>query len=131
MKLIVQRTHGTKGYTAGTLSIDDVYFCDTLEDEERAEKVAAETAIPPGHYKVIIDMSLRFKRLMPLILNVPNFSGVRIHNGNTSKDTEGCILVGESLRHDFVGHSVVTFQMLMARLNDATKRKEVITIEII
>jgi hypothetical protein len=131
MKLTVQRTHGTKGFTAGELSIDGEYFCDTMEDEERAEKIAGETAIPLGHYKVIIDMSIRFKRLMPLILNVPNFAGVRIHNGNTPKDTEGCILVGESLRPDFVGHSVVTFQMLMARLNDAVKRKDIITIEIL
>lgn len=84
MKLTVKRQHGTKGYTHGQLFIDDVYFCDTMEDEERAVKVQDETAIPLGHYKVIIDMSLRFKRLMPLILNVPNFTGVRIHNGNYS-----------------------------------------------
>lgn len=130
MKLTLQRKHGTTGYTHGTLSIDGVYFCDTLEDQERTEKIKGETAIPCGHYKVTVDMSIRFKRFMPLIHNVPNFEGVRIHNGNTDKDTEGCILVGEYLRDGFITKSRDTFQALMKRINEV-RAKDVITIEII
>ena len=56
MKLLLKRTHGTKKYTHGQLFIDDVYFCDTLEDQEREVKIHGETAIPCGTYKVILTM---------------------------------------------------------------------------
>lgn len=71
------------------------FFCYTLEDEKRADglKVYGETAIPNGIYNVKLTMSNRFKRIMPLLLDVKGFSGVRIHGGNTSKDTHGCPLV--------------------------------------
>lgn len=82
MILSVKRTHGTHGYTHGKLSIDGEYFCETMEDQERTTKVAGATAIPCGNYKVVVDMSTRFGRLMPHILNVPNFEGIRIHSGN-------------------------------------------------
>lgn len=116
MKLSVERTHGTKQWTHGKLYINGVYFCDTLEDEERTVKLPRETAIPCGTYKVIINMSNRFKKLMPLLIAVPNFEGVRIHNGNTKDHTEGCILVGKKLKEGFVGNSKSTFKDLMSRL---------------
>lgn len=116
MKLTLKREHGTKDYTHGKLYINDVYFCDTIEDQERDVKVQNETAIPVGTYKVIINMSTRFKKLMPLLLNVPNFAGIRIHSGNTKADTEGCILVGKKLKDGFVGNSRSTFKELMSRL---------------
>ena len=130
MILSVKRTHDTQGYTHGKLSIDGEYFCETMEDMERTTKVAGATAIPCGNYKVIIDMSTRFKRLMPHILNVPNFEGIRIHSGNTEADTEGCLLVGEPLRDDFITHSRDTFAILFKRMNDALADSDVITIEI-
>ena len=91
----VVRTFKGSEYTIGKLYIDDNYFCDTLEDVVRSgEKVYGQTAIPAGKYKVKKTYSPRFKKKLPEILNVPGFSGVRIHSGNTAKDTEGCLLLG-------------------------------------
>lgn len=130
MKLELKRRHGTSKYTLGTLYIDGHYFCETLEDQEREEKIPHETAIPLGTYKVVINMSIRFKRLMPLLLNVPNFEGIRIHAGNTDKDTDGCILVGRESKVNFIKDSRVTYTELMAKLNMAVQNKEQIEITI-
>lgn len=126
MIITLIRKVGTKGFTEGKLYLDGVYFCDTIEDEERAKKVQNKTAIPKGKYSVIINMSNRFKKLMPLLLNVPNYTGVRIHSGNTSEDTEGCILVGKKLKDGFVTKSRDTFKLLMKKLEG----QKDITIEI-
>lgn len=94
MKITVKRTFKGPEYTIGKLYIDGAYFCDTLEDTVRKVKIAGKTAIPAGTYKVKKTMSPRFKKILPEILNVPNFSGVRIHSGNTAADTDGCLLLG-------------------------------------
>ena len=117
MNLLLKRAHGTKDYTHGQLFIDNIYFCDALEDQERENKILGETAIPCGTYKVILTISNRFKRLMPLLVNVPNFSGIRIHNGNTKDHTEGCILVGKKIKDGFIGESKITFKALMKKLH--------------
>ena len=94
---IYRHTYNTKGdrNIIGDLFVDGVFFCHTLEDEKRADglKVYGETAIPSGTYNVILNRSNRFKRIMPLLLDVPKFKGIRIHGGNTSKDSHGCPLV--------------------------------------
>lgn len=100
MKLTLNRIFKGESYTIGKLYIDGVYYCDTLEDKVRnlpaEKKVMQETAIPPGEYMVIVNVSPKFKRELPRLLNVPYFDGILIHRGNTPKDTSGCILVGEN-----------------------------------
>lgn len=127
MKLLLKRLHRTNKTTIGELYVDGVFECYTLEDIEREVKIKSETAIPKGKYKVVITMSNRFKRRLPLLLNVPNFEGIRIHTGNTNHDTEGCILVGQSRGKDFVGGSRKSFSKLFSKME---KEKD-ITIEII
>lgn len=96
MNLLLKRIALKPEYTIGKLYIDGQYFCDTLEDTVREKKIAGKTAIPEGTYQVIVNRSPKFKRDLPLLLDVPNFEGIRIHRGNTVKDTSGCILVGEN-----------------------------------
>lgn len=123
MLITVKRYDFKDTYTVGRLYIDDVYFCYTLEDKVRqGEKVNGQTAIPNGTYSVIIDLSTRFGKQLPHILNVPNFTGVRIHPGNTSKDTEGCILLGKTYDgKDFIGNSKATFDVFFDKLKQAKK----------
>jgi len=84
-------------WTLGSLYIDGVRFCSTLEDTVRAPgiKVPGHTAISEGTYPVSLSVSNRFKKLLPLVEKTPGFSGIRFHGGNTSADSEGCILVAE------------------------------------
>jgi len=108
MKIKITRLALKPLYTIGKLYIDGKYFCDTLEDRDRglrqntplAEinriKVMHETAIPTGTYKVVVNMSPTKKRILPRLLDVPGFSGILIHRGNTANDSSGCILVGEN-----------------------------------
>lgn len=123
MKITLKRYEFKDTYTVGHLYIDDVYFCYTLEDKVReGEKVNGQTAIPVGTYNVIIDVSTRFGKQLPHVLNVPNFTGVRIHTGNTSKDTEGCILLGKTYDgKDFIGNSKAAFDVFFDKLKQATK----------
>ena len=119
MKLHVKRLHKTDNSTIGELTIDGIFQCYTLEDVEREVKIKSETAIPKGTYKVIINKSNRFKRLLPLLLDVKGFEGIRIHSGNTNHDTEGCILVGETRGKDFVGKSRKAFDKLFEKMKKA------------
>lgn len=107
MKLELKRIALHDTYTIGKLYIDGVYFCDTIEDEVRdlnkngvfdngEFKVKGETAIPYGTYEVVWAYSPRFKRYTPRLLNVKSFTGVLIHGGNTARDTEGCIILGQN-----------------------------------
>lgn len=99
MVLKVKRIYKCDKYTIGKLYINDEYFSDTLEDKVRIlnsyeDKVYGETAIPIGVYKVILSYSNRFKCILPEVLDVMFFKGIRIHSGNTAEDSSGCILVG-------------------------------------
>jgi hypothetical protein len=103
------------------LLIDGKFYYYTLEDMYREKKVKGVTAIPYGTYEVIINFSNRFQKPMPLLLNVPNFEGIRIHNGNTAEHTEGCILVGFTKSKDFIGNSKSAFVQFMPKLQAGLK----------
>ena len=108
--------------TIGDLFINEEFICNTLEDVYREEKIANETCIPYGNYDIIINMSPKYKRLMPRLLNVPNFEGILIHSGNTVKDTAGCILVGTRKENTLV-NSRDTFNKLFNRLQNYSNIK--------
>ena len=92
-------TTGGEANNIGDFFIDGEFFCYSLEDQIRYDdkKVYGKTAIPDGRYKVVLTVSNRFKRIMPLLLDVPNFSGVRLHGGNTAEDSHGCPLIAFNL----------------------------------
>lgn len=124
MTLLVLREPTVEGTTFGSLYIDGHRFCDTLEDPIREVagvpvekwKIKGETAIPAGAYPLVLSQSLRFARLLPEVLNVPGFVGIRIHAGNTIADTEGCLLVGSARTGRAVTGSRVMLEKLMLRL---------------
>ena len=119
MKLLVKRVAQRDTYTIGKMYIDGAYFADTLEDKVRPDgvKVYGETAIPAGTYKFIMSESSRFKKVLPLLLNVPMFEGIRIHGGNDAIDTHGCILVGINDAVGQIHQSQVTLSKLIDRIN--------------
>lgn len=125
MQIQVFRQASSARSTLGEMHIDGQFECFTLEDVVRPVKVKGMTAIPAGSYEVIISFSERFKRLLPLLLNVPNFDGVRIHAGNTDADTEGCLLVGQTQSADFIGKSRAAFDQLFAKLQAASAREKI------
>ena len=132
MHIRVVREPSKNDTTLGSLFIDDHWQCHTLEDviRPRGEKVRNKTAIPPGRYKLILSMSNRFKKIMPEVLNVPMFTGIRIHSGNTAKDTAGCLLVGQtrSVETRSIGRSRFAYTALMIKLTAAVKRGDTIRI---
>ena len=90
-------------------------------------KIRGATAIPTGRYKVVISYSNRFRRYLPLLVDVPAFEGIRIHPGNVPSDTDGCLLPGTQIgkRDDMVMASLKAFQILMLRLTSVEKKKEI------
>lgn len=142
MNILLKRIAKKDKYTIGKLYINNVYFCDTLEDKDRSltqsmslaeikqKKVYGETAIPTGNYIITITYSNRFKKPMPLINKVPGFDGIRIHVGNTNKDTDGCILVGKNKIVGKVLDSKITYQKLYQILSEANNKEKIyITIQ--
>ena len=116
--------------TIGKLYIDGEYFCETLEDKDRfleagGVKIYGKTCIPRGTYQLAITMSNRFKKELPLLLNVPQFEGIRIHAGNTAADTDGCILLGRTRRNNFVENSRDTVNEFIEKLAKMLEEDEV------
>lgn len=153
MELRLNRRYKGPKYTIGNLYIDNIYFCDTLEDIDRGitsstsledisrKKVYGQTAIPTGTYKVNLNVvSPKFKDRswakpyggkVPRLMNVPGFEGVLIHPGNTDSDTSGCILVGKNTVVGKVMESTITFNGLMKKLLEAKAKGESIQINIV
>jgi len=147
MELILKRIAKRKTYTIGRLYIreqvmdeylpgyEDHYFCDTLEPtwrdyEHGAYKVKGRSAIPEGRYAVVISYSPRFKQWLPILLGVPKFEGIRIHAGNTVKDTEGCILVGQNREVGKVLDSRIWLYRLKQKIVEAKGRGEAVWITV-
>ena len=137
MELTLQRTEKRRGYTMGTLAVDGEPFCDTLEPTWRdighgrpGKKVEGRTAIPEGRYPVVITYSPKFDKWLPLLLHVPMFEGIRIHAGNTAKDTAGCILVGEKHKRGMVVNSNIWVHRLKQKITEAKERGEGVFIQI-
>ena len=151
MELILERIAKRKAYTIGRLSIqrriddeylagmENQYFCDTLEPtwrdyEHGAYKIKGKSAIPEGRYAVVISYSPKFKQWLPLLLGGPEFnkkwSGIRIHAGNSAKDTQGCILVGENREVGKVLNSRKWLYELKHRIVEAKDRGEAVWLTI-
>ena len=112
------------------------YFCDTLEPTWRdyrngGRKIKGRSAIPEGRYPVVITWSPRLKQWLPLLLGVPMFSGIRIHAGNTAKDTAGCILVGQNLKRGMVLNSRIWLKRLKDKIVEAKARGEGVWITVV
>lgn len=131
MNVTIWRKYRQKGYTISRMYIDGVFFCHMLEDEDRGltqemetgeiltRKLQGRTAIPVGHYQIVRQYSPRFKKVLPSIPNVKGFSGVRMHGGNSSKNTDGCPLFGEADEkriRDWVSNSQKWFKKFDTRL---------------
>lgn len=122
MILTLNRQPSWQNTTLGQLWRDEAFECWTLEDQVRhAAKVPGATAIPAGRYLVLLTFSPRFDRVMPLIDGVPGFSGIRIHPGNSAENTEGCLLVGDTVVNARrIADSRAAFERLFAALERAT-----------
>lgn len=139
MKLKLLRKYLKDTYTIGHLYIDDVYFCDVLEDKVRdinhdgvnEQMVFGQTAIPYGTYPIILNYSPKFKQTMPRLQNIKGYEGVLIHSGNTKEDTLGCLLVGENKVVGKVINSKITYNKLFEKLSLVWSNGEKIEIEII
>lgn len=134
LKLTLTRTGKQEGFTTGVLHAGTEFLAHTLEpqrrDLQREAKVKGCTAVPEGTYQVRLQVSPRFKRLMPYLQDVPGFEGVMLHYGNRVSDSAGCILVGERAGHDTLKNSRITFERLYERLFEAHRTGKAIAITI-
>ena len=147
MELVLTRIAKRKTYTIGRLAIKreeneefrtyevEDYFCDTLEPTWRdykngGHKIKGRSAIPEGRYAVVISYSPKLEQWLPILLGVPMFSGIRIHAGNTSNDTEGCILVGKNKIVGQVVDSRIWLHRLKKKIVEAKDRGEAVWITV-
>lgn len=142
MELRLERLWPKAGYTVGRLYMDGKLFCNTLEDkvadvnrngkfDGTERKVPGKTAIPYGTYRIFYGWSPRFGRNLPRLLNVTAFEGILIHPGNTAEDSAGCILVGLNTEKGKLTQSRFYSNMLNCHIEEAQRRGEPITIEIV
>jgi len=138
MKILVKRESFLPKCTIGSLYIDGKFVCYTLEDTVRERKgepvshwkIPKETAIPVGTYQCHITMSPRFRRMLPELLGVDGFTGVRIHGGNDESDTEGCILVGAYKKVTTIHNCATALTWVMNEIQKALDDHQPVTVEI-
>jgi hypothetical protein len=143
INLFLYRAHLKPEYTIGNLSIEERFLCNTLEDTVRdlnkdgdlddpgEFKIYGETAIPYGRYKVIVSMSPKFGRMLPLIMDVKHFVGIRMHRGTSAKNSSGCVLVGMNTDKGRLSDSKYYEEKLTAILLEYQKNGEEIFINIV
>lgn len=143
MELQLKREIFTDISTIGSLTIDGKFECYILEDKDRGinntlsleqimrVKVYGKTAIPYGRYEVDWTMSARFKVMMPILLNVVGWSGIRIHKGNTEIDSLGCLLCGTRKLSNRITESTIATNKLYAKIEAAKKQGQRIFITIV
>ena len=143
MELQLKREIFTEQSTIGTLTIDGVFECYILEDKDRGlsdalsleqimrVKVYGKTAIPYGRYEIDWTMSARFKVMMPILLNVKGYAGIRIHKGNTEIDSLGCLLCGTRKKSNMITESTLATKNLYAKIEAAKKQGQRIYINIV
>lgn len=143
MNLKVSRLVGNENASIGLLAVDGKFQAFTVEDEKRSVKVKGETRIPEGKYEVVFRTEgthhEKYKTKyganhygMLHIINVPNFQYILIHIGNTEKDTDGCLLVGDALNSNFtISGSTVAYERIYKIIAEALNKKEKVTIEFI
>lgn len=139
MKLTLNSQPSSNGATLGELLVNVRFECFTLEDVMREIpgkpvsqwKVPGKTAIPAGKYTIEITFSQRFQTRLPILVDVPGFEGIRIHNGNSAEDTEGCILVGQSRNGNTIGRSRAALAALFSQIDKALSQNEPVFIEIV
>lgn len=122
MNIQVQRQRRTDTATFGDLSIDGQFYCHTLE--------RPEVQIPSGTYGVEITFSPRFQRPLPLLDSVPARTDIRIHAGNWPKDTEGCLLVGQTLGENMILNSLLALNPLVEKIQQALASKQPVLISV-
>jgi len=137
MELELTRSVKTNKSTIGELTVNGVFECFILEDKERGlrkdmpiselivMKIKTRTAIPTGRYEIVVSFSDKFQKMLPLLLDVPAFAGIRIHPGNTDANTEGCLLPGKTKSPDMIGSSRVAFTALFDKIKAALQREKI------
>ena len=146
MKLTVVRTQFGTDATNGLLFVDGLFECYTLEDQYQAVKVMHETCIPEGTYDIkfrtVGGFHEKYKKRygndhygMLHLQDVPNFTYILIHAGNTDEHTSGCLIVGESQqdldisKDGFIGHSGVAYKKLYKKVAKELLLGKTVTIE--
>lgn len=104
--VVLERFAYRDKYVIGRLYIGNIFFCHTLEPQLGVVG-SSKGCIPAGVYKMAISWSHKFQKMLPILFDVPNFEGIRIHVGNTSKDTQGCILLGDNIKVGSVSNSAL------------------------
>jgi len=137
MELELTRSVKTNKSTIGELTVNGVFECFILEDKDRGlrkdmpiselivMKVKTRTAIPTGRYEIVVSFSDKFQKMLPLLLDVPAFAGIRIHPGNTDANTEACLLPGRTKSPDMIGISRVAFTALFDKIKAALQREKI------